>query len=246
MLSTLKRKISELYVKFFKQKISRIVYRLIEEDFKLAGYMYFLSVRDAQEWGYKRYGHWVEKLREEERQYYRSFSTNEDKLLRSNQLALQYYCGYRHEEVNNLLRFEEKDALEKLCLEIITRIDSEFQTVKVDENIIVVRWMCEKKFVKIFGSCTVGSEIIDSGFMSTSLHLNYNSGYEHGERKIEHETLLIIKIPSGHPCLYVGQISGRDHEQEVLLPRGTELIVERIFKFFFQRKIFLCSVKRQS
>jgi hypothetical protein len=66
--------------------------------------------------------------------------------------------------------------------------------------------------------------------MSTSLHINFEGEFEwrsfHGGS--EGLCYMYIKINKGKRGLYLNKISGRDNEQELLLPRNSSLKIDRV------------------
>ena len=183
-----------------------------------------------------------------EEQHSKNYLSNllSDNPLPSSFMAIKYYCGYRYREVNQLLRFgRTNEGLARLSELIISYLDREFKNCTASDNIVVVRWVDKKKFIQANTNLSNGTKIFDLAYISTSLHLGYCSDLENQPRNINNELLLIIKIPKGSSCLYLNHVSGREFEQEILLDRGSTLIVNEVFKVMFSTSVILCSLTRK-
>ncbi len=228
-----------MYRYLFNKRIKHTYHKLILEDFERYGFSYFQDEANASEWGRYAFKDWLAKLKKENEN---QFFIQNERYLKSSLQAIKWYCGYRYENVNNLLRFNLNNGLENISLEIISYLDQEFNFVKLQEGIVVIRWICKNAFLQNYGIVNPGEEITDKAFLSTSLLLNYKDELEYGVRDIEKYVLLIIKIPPGKSCLYVEPISERSNEQEVLIPRNSILRIEKSYTVLFRKAIFLCSV----
>lgn len=201
----------------------------------------FFRDEDAELWGSEAFKEIVKEVMDEHEHEY-IYGTDYDKPVRTCKKAIELYCGYYHEKVNDLLRFNyhsEDFQLDK----IIGHLDARLKKSHTPENIMVVRWVEEATFAKAFPNLGVGVKITDKGYLSTSLNIRYVNGYDYEpKRNFEKEILLLIKIPKGSSCMYVGNFGNRSHEQEVLLPSNTTLLVEEIHRVFLKRKVMVCSV----
>jgi hypothetical protein len=227
----------EIRRRFVQWRIRSILKHLIVRRFR-EGNLYFENAEDAMKWGNNAFRLWLYQMNE-----YRGheFLIKSEKHLKTPYQAIKWYCGRAYERVNEYLRFGKIDGLENISLEIISYLDEQFKLFPIPNGIIVVRWIRRRLFTNVYAEVKKGSEIIDKGYMSTSLHLFYDSGLEHGSLDVENYVLLVIKVPPYNQALFVCPISETYKEQEILLPRNTRLKVEDIYKIGFERKVFLCT-----
>lgn len=202
----------------------------------------FFNNGDAELWGTEAFNDSVKEVIDEHN-HEGIWRINIDKPIRSCHEALKLYYGHGHKNVNYALRFNFRNFWDDESDIIIEYLDSRLGKSNTPKSIIVARWVEEASFVQAFPNLRISQKIMDKGFLSTSLNIRYAKGHdEEPKRKFDQELLLLIRVPKGSSCLYVSTISNRKHEQEVLLPRNTTLLVEGIHKVFFKNKIIVCSV----
>lgn len=233
--------ISSYQSKDWESKIAAKVDQIIVKDVQKL-WTTFMTNEDAELWGGEAFKTSIKEIIEEHEHEY-IYGNNYNKLVRSCRRAIENYCGYYHTKVNDLLRFNHRHFGDYQSDQIIEFLDARLDKSFTPENIIIARWVKEGSFTKAFPNLRIGIKIKDKGYLSTSLNIRYVHGYDNEpKRNFDKELLLLIKVPKGSSCLYVGNFGNRSHEQEVLLPRNTTLLVESIHEVYYSRKVLVCSI----
>ncbi|MCE8595652.1 ADP-ribosyltransferase [Bacteroides fragilis] len=169
---------------------------------------------------------------------------------------LEMYCGYKNESINHFLRMNKPLHTWNSEFEIedtqkyISKIDSEMQKRNLHCNLLAVRWI-NLNNILICLNCQLseikpGRICVDSGYMSTSLHLHYIGEYDIAPREMSQEILLLLKLPIGSNGIYIRkEISNRD-EYEYLINRGTSFLIEKVYYNFSRPFIIVCQVLNRS
>lgn len=167
--------------------------------------------------------------------------------------ALRLYCGFESIDINYFLRNDK--ILRFVCdiearieglKQYIIKIDSVIKERKLNQNILVVRWIKSQYIYSCLGveldKIKKESIYLDKGYLSTSIFVYYIGEYDTIPRDISKYTLLLIKVPKGTNAVYVeGHISDRE-EYELLLHRGCYLKIERIYNVLFRPFIIICKI----
>ena len=255
MVQEIKRKIgnwisitNEIIAKHFYNRIIAKVSALIEKEGR---YIIFRTVDSIDKWS-EEAGNIVASPIKRETNYWNYGCFNSKDLF----TTLEMYCGYQSEYINHFLRtnkpihawnseFEIEDTQE--C---ISKIDSEMRKRNLHCNILAVRWVhinnvqrcmkCQLSEIK------PGKICVDSGYMSTSLHLHYIGSYDNiAPRKISQEVLLLLKLPIGSNGIYIRKaISNRD-EYEYIIDKGTAFLIEKVYHKFSRPFIIVCQIQNR-
>jgi hypothetical protein len=162
--------------------------------------------------------------------------------------ALAWYAGYWAEKVNSWLRVgnvinyngEHNWGIQKVQ-QMIHQIESAMQNSKLEENIIVVRWVYVKHFHYCFkGNLKAGKIYVDNAFLSTSLLFSYCGTYDGGgDRDLRTDMLLIIKVPSNT----IGIYNTIDRSEfEFIIERGQQILIEKVYRYFLKPFIVICRI----
>lgn len=138
--------------------------------------------------------------------------------------AIELYCGYISEKVNQFLRGNEDRCL---FLDTIRGLDGLLSSSpSLKNNTILYRALPLPVMEIVLASMKANGYYLEKGFLSTSISLK-------GISNIDRETIGRVKyvlklyVPKRTPALYVEDIegSGMDEreEQEVILPRDSKI-----------------------
>jgi ADP-ribosyltransferase exoenzyme len=172
------------------------------------------------EWGRHHYGPWQMGLDPE---------TSE---------AVEQYRR-QSDSFNNFLRYPEQvinwsDELTKSTAKHVVLLSAALTTSFIPEDILVYRGLRGP----YLDDLKIGSKIIESAFVATSLALGTAEEFSNWKEPEEMATILAIQVPSGHCGAWVDELSargGRD-EYEILLPPMTTLVVDDLFHVSYDYK----------
>jgi len=208
----------------------RLIDDIVNNDLS-GNYKFFTNTKDAADWGNTHFKSWADKIIEE------SFFSTENSFF-TKLKAFQFQAGYFYMHVNEALRLKHNSTFIKdLTDEATYIIDEELCQSIIPENISVIRIVPTSFFKEYYlkkNKPEVGLIIKDEAFMSTSLDLTFEGRFDwRNVRNSRSEGLcyMFIKIKRGKNGLYLNKISGRDNEQELLLPRNTSLRIDRILHY---------------
>lgn len=207
--------------KKYQNRLFEIIFRKVLKSEASQGYKYFSNSSEILKWG---------------EIYLNYFSTL---LMKKNNLlateieyhtisSYEYYVGWGSVHINNYLRGLPTAPKTEYLDKHIANLDSEFRKFEIEENILAIRrianWHIKKQIKprKIYK---------DKGYLSTSLNINYRLDENGDPQLLKNEAILIIKVPKGTNGIYIESknISESD-EFELLLPRDSELFIERIIR----------------
>lgn len=215
----------------FPQLILHILDR--ESDW-FDNFRFFVRSNEAEVWGNTHFGKRLKELQYDDNEYKRHLSTFESHPTTLDAIAI--YTGDPNMQLNKYLRNDCYPPTSRYD-SLIFLLENELALNLCPENMIVARWIDKRTFNLNYPNIGINSLLQDKGFMSTSTFLNYNSRTDYGARNLKYNHLLIIKINKGQNCLFTGNIFGRGHEQEIILPTNTTIRIEKIL----YDSIFLCS-----
>lgn len=135
--------------------------------------------------------------------------------------AVQRYTGSGYHEINEYLRKGTAPYGGSAPTRTVSSLSKAMRPL--DKDTIVVRQVTgvEKVFKTTDLHETLGTVIHDKGFMSTTIKPD---GTWSGDVKMH------ISVPKGHPSRYVGDISMHTTEKELILQRGTKMVVTKVQK----------------
>jgi hypothetical protein len=135
------------------------------------------------------------------------------------------YSGHSYTIINRYYRGGATSEEPKGYGSLLANLDSAFKrrAARVPSDVEVLRFVSEDhplwELLK-YGQLTEGVETQDLGYMSTSIHNDFD--WE-GRLRIR------IKVPKGTPAIYLsGSFSHFPEEKELLLNRGTRLRVTKV------------------
>lgn len=129
--------------------------------------------------------------------------------------AIKSYCGPSYHTINGELRGHPPKTTAQ-----VEHIDAWLNKATFPEDVTLYRKVGAAYASVLRGSLIEGSKFIDHGYSSTSTH----EGAWHGDLKF------VITAKKGQKGGAVKHISPSPHENEVLLPRDTIYIVDKIDK----------------
>lgn len=215
------KSINYKYPRIFENRFSFHFKKWLENGFIDESYKYFTCPIAIKEWT----DHYYE--------YFKMMRKEESKICiikkgPSSLDALDYYTGYFYEKINGLLRYSSFENMKDSIMEKINLIELEINKFSLKENIIVVRRISNPFFRNYLSKNKTikrGDILLDEGFLSTSLNLNYRLDENSEYKSLNDETLLIIKIPKGVNAIFLEALKTRE-EFELLLQRQSKMIVE--------------------
>lgn len=144
------------------------------------------------------------------------------------------YNNYAYNALNSYLRWHVHPNVERD--EFAARLDRAIDQHRLKESTVVFR--ASKILAGFEGEIKSGQVFVDRGFTSTSLLRNVAEMHATTEqlerpRNVLVKRLFRIELPKGQRCLYTDPIvedirEQRGMEQEVILPRGTQLVVTHV------------------
>lgn len=161
--------------------------------------------------------------------------------------ALVLYKGIGARLMNDYLRKGEVDDedTEMMLQATIETIDDAMLEKAVDENIIVWRGIGDG----IIPSDSIGLEIVDAGYMSTTVDEPYSWTWA-GSGTGTTPTVLMIQVPAGTPGIWMESARIRKElgdaipdEAEILLQRGSRMVVVDDQIDFSGRRIITVRIK---
>ncbi|MGH9429263.1 MAG: ADP-ribosyltransferase [Terriglobia bacterium] len=164
----------------------------------------FTSGEEVDEWGNKQWARVEPHL------------TDRDKA------DLRQYTGAAYDTINRSLR--GGTALEGNMPGLVKSLDSIFDNpvLALDEPIVTYRGVSYEPWSKLTKD-DIGTLMIDPGFASTTPNLQRATSYVN-----ENLTLLEITLPEGSKAIWLGNLQTFIKEQEVLLGRGSKMILRDI------------------
>lgn len=147
--------------------------------------------------------------------------------------SVNSYVGAAYKTLNAIHRRGTPDQLDKIGFskdsiggqkndvkyrQISDHLDQAISKTRLQSDAVLYRGVGQTLADELAG-LKPGQTITDKAFMSTSKRHEVASGFGSGILK----TLIEIKAPKGMPALDLGLLSRRNVEQEVVLPRNTEL-----------------------
>ncbi|WP_148640433.1 ADP-ribosyltransferase, partial [Streptomyces azureus] len=135
--------------------------------------------------------------------------------------ALERYSSFYYKHINDPLRAVDK-PLEPRVQDLVDNMDRVMGARPVPENLMVVRGT-DVGYLNLRSPLEMQGNVYDDlGFMSTSL--GKDPAFEY---KPVH---LHLRVPEGTPALWIDHISSNKGERELLLARGVEYKVTRVFE----------------
>jgi len=134
--------------------------------------------------------------------------------------ALHTYSDHYYTQINDPLREEVK--LSDDMQHVVDNMDRVMGSRPVPENIMVVRGT-DVSYLKLRSLLEMQGNIYDDlGYTSTSLGKDPAFAFQ--------PVHLHLRVPEGTPALWIDHISANKGERELLLARGTEYKVTRVFQ----------------
>ncbi|MFE9764301.1 ADP-ribosyltransferase [Streptomyces sp. NPDC005808] len=134
--------------------------------------------------------------------------------------ALHTYSDHYYTQINDPLR--EKVKLSDDMQHVVDNMDRVMGSHPVPENIMVVRGT-DVSYLKLRSLLEMQGNIYDDlGYTSTSLGKDPAFAFQ--------PVHLHLRVPEGTPALWIDHISANKGERELLLARGTEYKVTRVFQ----------------
>ncbi|MFD5131834.1 ADP-ribosyltransferase, partial [Streptomyces olindensis] len=135
--------------------------------------------------------------------------------------ALERYSSFYYKNINDQLRAVDT-PLEPRVQDLVDNMDRVMGSRPVPENLMVVRGT-DVSYLNLRSPMEMQGNVYDDlGFMSTSL--GKDPAFEY---KPVH---LHLRVPEGTPALWIDHISVNKGERELLLARGVEYKVTRVFQ----------------
>lgn len=150
--------------------------------------------------------------------------------------CFDFYQGYIGERMNNLLRGTNSYLDNDSLLDYIATIEKTLNEFTSKDNIVAIR----RTKASLFDNYKTNSEFVELGFLSTSLNLFYREDSEGNNKQLRNEVLLVLKIPLKSNALYVEEVQDecrRRKEYEVLIQKGSRIMIEKNYKIFSNRII---------
>ncbi|QDO94255.1 hypothetical protein FNB79_09820 [Formosa sediminum] len=119
----------------------------------------------------------------------------------------------------------------------ICHLNKTINSFDVSENIIVARR--SKSF--LFNGKKKLSIIKDYGFLSTSINISHRKDSDGNNSDFEKDALLILKVPKFSKAIYCEKAqkeSKRRTEFELLIQKGSTILIEKNYKILSNRLIF--------
>lgn len=164
------------------------------------------------------------------------------------QIVFKNYCGYLFYNINLKLRYNhyEKNNEVPLFDEYINIMSKEIKDRKIQEQVMVVRWMSYNDFHNIYKtkiSRLIFKEVIlqDKAFLSTSLNLNYIHKEETANRIINNPILFFIKVPIGISAIYIDKSISDRNENELILDSNVVMKINKVL-YFWKKAIIIADV----
>ncbi|MFC8433201.1 putative T7SS-secreted protein [Streptomyces sp. NPDC057253] len=167
----------------------------------------FESNADAMRYGAEHWNDYVENLPTDQRE------------------AVRSYTGIEFARVNGFLR--DGDFATDAVREHIEHIDKALAGSPLPEDVIVRRGTNLEHHLREMGtddpSAMAGRKFTDDAYMSTSLG-EVASGFDHKS------AVLHLRVPAGTPALWVEKLTHAVGERELLLGRGSEYRITKVFQ----------------
>lgn len=156
---------------------------------------------------------------------------------------IDWYCGFMHEEINQKLR----DIIPELSSHL-TDITKNLSSIilkapRIPYNLVAYRVLDKKVIETFIQDHKKGRQIIDSGFMSTSLIYDCLS-----DKEFQHYNgILKLFIPAHTPAIYIDLIktrylSGRNEQEILIHPNASIQIISQPYNIG-KRLCLECSLK---
>lgn len=194
----------------------------------------FLKQRDindyldkyCDQYGIKRFAklHDIEKWGSADSMYF----TENDKLIKSckansntvkEMKVIRGYLGNQSKHINGYLRGSNNEHFWLNDIQILDQLLDQF---KLRDNVLVIRRIP----LKYFDLYRKKGTVVEKGYISTSLNLNYNFDYNGNEYPIDNEVLLYIIVPKGTVASYVDYAvpeNQRRGEYELLIKKNSTI-----------------------
>lgn len=211
----------------------------------------FISLESAIRFGSKYNGEWLKEFQEQGR-WHGFYELNDiecfidkgeitqeylEKIEQECRIykTFSYYCGGNYGlAINEVCRkgytnFSFNKETVRAMIEIM---DNEISKFEVHENIVAYRSLTYADLLSVQKKEKVkkGDIIVDQGFMGVGL-VKEQLLKEH-----DYDTIMKVYIPIGSQAIYLDLISRRSNEQELLLKRGTRLMVLSNKASFIKKK----------
>ncbi|MFC7843734.1 ADP-ribosyltransferase [Streptomyces sp. NPDC057382] len=135
--------------------------------------------------------------------------------------ALERYSSFYYRSINGQLRNVDV-PLERPVADLVDNMDRVMGSRPVPENIMVVRGT-DVSYLNLRSPLEMQGNVYDElGYMSTSLGRDPAFSYQ--------PVHLHMRVPQGTPALWIDHISVNKGERELLLARGVEYKVTRVFQ----------------
>ncbi|MFH9014099.1 ADP-ribosyltransferase [Streptomyces sp. NPDC017943] len=135
--------------------------------------------------------------------------------------ALERYSSFYYQNINGQLRNVDV-PLERPVADLVDNMDRVMGSRPVPEDIMVVRGT-DVSYLNLRSPLEMQGNVYDElGYMSTSLGKDPAFAYQ--------PVHLHLRVPQGTPALWIDHISVNKGERELLLARGVEYKVTRVFQ----------------
>lgn len=104
-------------------------------------------------------------------------------------------------------------------------LDEAIAKKQLKEDIIVYRGIDVLEIRQQFESAEVGATFTDGAFSSTTINPEVAHNFAMFAKDTSKATIIHAKLPAGHKALYISDKGDPASEYEVLLPRGTKLVI---------------------
>ncbi|MDQ1045584.1 ADP-ribosyltransferase [Streptomyces sp. V4I2] len=137
--------------------------------------------------------------------------------------ALERYSSFYYQHINGQLR-NTAVPLERPVQDLVDNMDRVMGSRAVPEDIMVVRGTAYDHLLDDVDTLfdLQGRTVKDEGFTSTSLGKTAAFDYK--------PMIMHMRVPKGTPALWIDHISVNKGERELLLARGTDIKVTRVFQ----------------
>jgi hypothetical protein len=138
--------------------------------------------------------------------------------------AIRIYSGQDYRQINSALR---EGRVPESYSDVVDELDRAIQKTTLDSGLVTYRGM--RLSPSDVERLKPGGRIRHKGYISTSLSEREAASFTRGN--VDREAVLLrIKVPKGSNALAIDTVSINRGEREVVLPRGSEMIITRVTK----------------
>lgn len=197
--------------------------------FSVNNYKVFTGEQDVKIWGAKDNQFFSERIKYREN----GVACETDLMILE---SFDHYAGCPTFIINKILRGEQIFGSKKYYFKYIRTITKTINDFSLPSNVIAVRKTESRYFEKI----KQNSSYVEKGFLSASLNIFHRPDESGHQKKIKNEAILVLMIPIGTKAVYIEEaqtIEKRRKEYELLLQKGSKILIHRNFKVFSNRII---------